>query len=193
VIFDRAGNLYGTTSAGGNTDCRCGTVYQLTPSGNGWAEHVLYSFQGGSDGDGPLGGLIFDQSGNLYGTASEGGSGGGGTVFTMRGGFDVLYSFRENGALGSPGPVSSLTMDAAGNIYGTTEMDGSGYGTVFKLTPSGSGWTYTLLHDFSSGDGHHVMSNVVLDKNGKLYGTARQGGTGGHCMAGCGTVWEITP
>jgi uncharacterized repeat protein (TIGR03803 family) len=85
-------------------------------------------------------------------------------------------------------------MDAAGNLYGTTAYDGSyGKGSVFKLTPSGGGWTYTALHDFTGGtDSQSPMSNVIFDVNGNLYGTAT-GGTGGCDGGGCGVVWEITP
>ena len=86
VILDEAGNLYGTTWEGGGSGCwgpGCGTVFQLTPSGSGWKENILYSFQYGTDGGYPIGGLIFDPSGNLYGTTTSGGSGGGGTVFEL--------------------------------------------------------------------------------------------------------------
>src|SRR5208283_2948580 len=143
VIFDQAGNLYGTTSAGGNPGCNglgCGTVFQLTPSASGWTENVLYSFQNGSDGANPIGGLIFDPSGNLYGTTG-------------------------------------------GVAKGTS--------TVFKLAPSGGGWTYTSLHDFCAGgapcrDGAQPWGNVVLDANGNLYGTASAGGTSDY-----GVVFQI--
>ena len=87
VIIDHAGNLYGTTLSGGNLNCHapdgCGVIYQLTPSGSGWVENILYTFQDGSDGANPNGGLIFDQSGNLYGTTNQGGTGQGGTVFEL--------------------------------------------------------------------------------------------------------------
>jgi uncharacterized repeat protein (TIGR03803 family) len=87
-------------------------------------------------------------------------------------------------------------MDAAGNLYGTTTNgDGAyGYGSVFKLTPSSGGWTYTSLHDFTGGsDGGFPASNVVFDRNGNLYGTASSGGLSGCGPLGCGLVWEITP
>ncbi len=81
-------------------------------------------------------------------------------------------------------------MDGVGNLYGTTYCDGAyGYGNVFKLTPSGAGWTYTSLHDFTGGrDGGIPISNVAFDTNGNLYGTTRAGGSQGF-----GVVWEITP
>jgi uncharacterized repeat protein (TIGR03803 family) len=189
LIFDGAGNLYGTTTSAGAYGY--GTVYQLEPSGGAWRENLLHSFQGGKDGSAPAAGLIFDQVGNLYGTTPLG-SLGNGTVFelTPSGGnwtFKLLYSFPgQNGG----GPMASLTMDAAGVLYGTTYGTGANnFGSVFKLTPSGGGWTYTSLHDFTGGDdGNNPISNVLLHPNGKLYGTASGGGSQGF-----GVVWEITP
>lgn len=189
VILDTASNLYGTTTAGGSSGH--GAVFELSPSGSGWTEQVLYSFQGGSDGGYPAGGLIFDQAGNLYGSTNKGGTGGGGTVFklTPSGGgwtYSLLYSF-SGGA--SCGPFAALSMDGAGNLYGTTLCDGTdNVGSVFKLTPSGGGWTYSSLHDFTGGsDGGRPYSNVVFDAAGNLYGTASGGGHG------VGVIWEITP
>src|SRR5581483_3699775 len=145
-----AGNLYGTATAGGTYGK--GVVFELSPSGGGWTEHVLYTFQGGNDGGQPVAGLIFDNAGNLYGATASWGSGGGGTVFKLSptGGawtYSVLTSLT-----GGDGPVASLTLDRSGNLYGTTFMDDpAGYGSVFRLAPSGSGWTYTDLHDFTGG------------------------------------------
>jgi len=183
VILDEAGNLYGTTPyGGGGCGIGCGTVYQLTPGGSGWNYSTLFWF-GGSYGEHPYGSLIFDQSGNLYGTTSSGGSGGGGTVFELSGGwFYLLYALPGRG---NPGPVASPTMDAAGNLYATTYSDGAyGLGAVFKLTPSDGGWIYTSLHDFTNGnDGMHPSGDLAMDVSGNLYGTTYEGGG----------VWEITP
>lgn len=190
IVDNNSGNLYGTTTYGGSL--ANGTVFQLTPSGSGWAENILSSFQEG--GSTPVGGLIFDQ-GNLYGTTSDVRIGTNGSVFELMpsGGnwvFTLLYRFGNAGD--SPaGPYSSLTMDAAGNLYGTTYRDGGAgdYGSVFKLTPGNGGWTYTDLHDFTGGsDGAFPVSNVVLDAGGNLYGTASAGGAYGY-----GVIWEITP
>ncbi len=192
MIFDNAGNLYGTTALGGSSNY--GTVFQLTPSGSGWTEKVIYSFQDGSDGGYPYAGLIFDQSGNLYGATTDGGTGGGGTVFELSpsgGGwtYSVLYSIP--GPLGYQcGPAWALVMDERGNLYDTTQCDGANtLGGVFKLTKAGASWTYTSLHDFAGGDdGGYPASSVVLDKSGNLYGTTNYGGTKGQ-----GVVWKITP
>ena len=202
VISDKAGNLYGTTQEGG-LHFR-GTVFQFTNSGSGWTGDLLYIFQGESDGGYPNAGLIFDHAGNLYGTTSAEGSGGGGTVFELSpsgGGwtYTVLYSFTGNKGVNCPnpgnqyggaGPWGSLAMDGAGNLYGTTLCDGANHaGNVFKLSPSGGGWAYTSLHDFTGGDdGEYPISNVTVDASGNLYGTAAGGGSQGH-----GVVWEITP
>ena len=202
VIFDQAGNLYGTTGYGG--DFNQGTVYRLSPSGSGWTLTILYSFQGADDGQQPASTLLMDQAGNLYGSTLVGGSGGGGTVFKLSpsgGGwsFSLIYDFVGQANQNFyPGPVNSLAMDAQGNLYGTAILDGAhGAGSVFKLTPSNGSWTYTSLHDFTGGtDGANPFSGVTLDANGNLFGTTLYGGTthGQECQStGCGVVWEITP
>ena len=170
-----------------------GTVYQLKLSGSGWAENILYSFQQGNDGLAPTAGLIFDPSGNLYGATQTGGIGGGGTAFELTplsGGtwnLSTLYGFLGP-AFG--GPYRSVIMDNAGNLYGTTSGDGAHqWGSVFKLTRSSGGWTYSSLHDFTGGtDGGTPYGSLVFDANGNLYGTTYAGGANGE-----GVVFEITP
>ncbi len=187
VILDSAGNLYGTTSAGGAHNW--GTVFELTPSGSGWTEQVLYNFTNGSDGRSPAGGVIFDSAGNLYGSAQYNGQNFGGTVFKLSpsgGGawtFTLLYSLSGRG-----GPGAHLTMDSAGNLYGTTNQDGiDEQGSVFELSPSGGGWVYTDLHDFTGGDdGALPIGAVAIDASGDIFGTTSQGGV--HS----GVVFEIT-
>ena len=189
VIFDQAGNLYGTTYEGGIMSTY-GSIYELTPSGSGWTQSTLHTLQEASDGAYPYGGVIFDQAGNLYGTTSYDGPDGAGTVFELSpsdGGWtlNVLHSFA-----GSEGPYGGVTMDAAGNLYGTTFAGGAHlFGSVYKLTPSGSGWTFTDLYDFTGGnDGGYPYGTVAIDANGNLYGTASHNGALGY-----GTIWEIMP
>ena len=181
VVFDHAGNLYGTTYAGGANSS--GTVYQLTLSGSGWQKTTLTDFTG--EQGFPFGGVALDAQGNVYGATIPGG-----TAFELQPAngswsFNLLHTFT-----GYAGPSDSLTMDAAGNLYGTSEADGLYQeGTVFKLTPSDGGWTYTDLHDFTGGsDGAFPVGSVTLDSQGNLYGTTNIGGT-----ANAGVVWEITP
>jgi uncharacterized repeat protein (TIGR03803 family) len=179
--------LYGTTSAGGAYGY--GTIFQLAASGSVWTETILHNFQDGDDGAVPYGGLIWDTLGNLYGAATEGGSGGGGTIFELtpaNGGwtFTALYS---NPGWGISGSFRNLALDASGNLYGTTHCDGANSaGTVYKLTPATGSWTYTSLYVFEGGsDGLYSFSNPVLESN-HLYGTTKQGGADGN-----GVIWEI--
>jgi uncharacterized repeat protein (TIGR03803 family) len=188
VTLDAHGNLYGTSSFGGANGV--GAIYKISRSGSGWTETVLYDFQGLNDGDFPVGGLVIDQAGNLYGTTFDGGINGGGIVyeFSPSGNgwtFTTLHSF--SGSFG--GPYNKLTL-ANGNIYGFTNSDGaSGLGSVFKLTPSNDGWTFTDLYDFVGGnDGGQPYGSVAVDGKGNVFGTAVIGGTQNQ-----GIVFEITP
>jgi len=200
VSFDQAGNLYGALQGGGiecNLPYYCGGIFEVSPSGSGWSGKTIYLFTK-DYGSNPVGGLLVDAAGNLYGTTPGGVSGGGGTVFELSPGnenwtIDTLYSFQSSDYYG--GPQNKLVMDAAGNLYGTTFRQGThDLGTVFKLAPSSRGWQYTLLHDFTGGsDGAWPRTNLVFDAEGNLYGTAAGGGTGGACDNGCGVIFEITP
>lgn len=192
VILDQAGSFYGTTYLDGLSNF--GTVFQLTCGAGRCTNTVLHSFTNGGDGGSPIGGLISDQSGNLYGVGSDGGTGGAGTVFELSPSgdswtFTVLYNFTSPLG-GQCGPRAGLFIDPVGNLYGTTYCDGAyGYGNVFELSPSNGGWTYKDLYDFRGGnDGKNPISNVSLHPNGKLYGTTSVGGTEGF-----GVVWELTP
>jgi uncharacterized repeat protein (TIGR03803 family) len=186
VIMDSAGDFYGVTFTDGAYGW--GTVFELVPSGAGWEKITLHDFTGG-DGRNPLAALIFDHSGDLIGTTTLGGGHGGGTVFQLTPSgdswtFSTLYSFS-----GAGGPDDRLAIDTAGNLYGTTYQDGPhNLGTVFKLSPSGQGWSYTSLQDFTGGsDGNQPLGGVSFDRNGNIYGTA-QGGT-----YQAGLVFQITP
>jgi len=245
VVFDKARNLYGVTTNGGDggSDCflgSCGTVYQLTPSGTSggpWVETVIYNFKGKSqnDGEDPYSGLLIDDAGNLYGATGYGGSGnctlvgtsvGCGTVFELSpppqpGGQwseTILYNLQG----GSDGylPYGDLTVDKAGNIYGST-LYGGGYGicdeniypncgTVFRLGPPqgpGGAWQETVLYSFKGEgvsfydpvvDGADPNGGLTLDSAGAIYGTTQYGGLAMACGgsaegSGCGTVFKLVP
>jgi uncharacterized repeat protein (TIGR03803 family) len=194
VIFDQFGALYGTTANGGAHNA--GTIFNLLPAGSGWIKNTLYSFYNTDDGELPFAGLVYDiANGSFYGAAAGGGTGAGGTAFELTPAlgnwtFTVLYPFPQAGNLTITGPQSALTMDLAGNLYGTTFQDGAhGQGSVFKLTFANGGWTHTSLYDFTGGnDGGISNTSVVFDSRGNLYGTTIFGGTTRN-----GVVFEITP
>lgn len=182
VVFDHAGNLYGTT----------GSVYELTPTGSGWVESILHRFYPITDGADPVG-VIVDGAGDLYGGTATAGQYGSGTIFELspsNGGwtFSVLVQVPGSYGCGVSGP---LVMDAANNLYGATTCGRAGM--VFKLSPSGGTWTFTDLYDFTGGsDGQTPNGGLVIDANGNLYGTTQEGGSGCYPY-GCGVVWKLTP
>jgi uncharacterized repeat protein (TIGR03803 family) len=202
LVRDAAGNMYGTTQKGGGNGCLggngCGTVFKIDAAGN---YTRLYSFTGprtNGDGSDSHAGLIRDASGNLYGTTYDGGAADKGTVFKLdtTGSETVLYSFTDqpDGA----NPIAGLVRDASGNLYGTTFFGGNagcqfGCGTVFKLDTTGK---ETVLYRFTGGsDGSNPYAGVIIDAQGNLYGTAGGGNGGPQCgfVAGCGTVFKLTP
>ena len=169
---DGAGNLYGTTQAGGTA--RAGVIFRVDKFGN---ETVLYNFSGGSDGKAPMAGLIGDAAGNIYGTTEYGGISGIGTVFKLdkTHKLTVLHSF-ATGSTDGQAPVGGLIRDSAGNLYGTTQYGGaSSQGTVFKIDASGH---FTILHSFTGNDGGNPAAGLLRDSSGNLYGTTQYGGTG---------------
>lgn len=200
VIFDTAGNLYGTTAVGGGSaTCTngCGTVFELSPSGSGWTEKVLYKFQGPTDGENPNAGVVMDTPGNLYGNTWQGGPGGGGTVWELSPSgsnytFTLLYSVPVSGFA-----VGRVARDSHGNLYEALQNGGANNdGQIFELTPSNGNWMFNDLHDFTGGsDGSNPIGGVVLDSSGNIYGTSLFGGanTCGNGAYGCGNVWEIAP
>jgi uncharacterized repeat protein (TIGR03803 family) len=190
VIRDAAGNLYGTTEAGGDLTCNdgvgCGTVFKLDTDGK---ETVLHSFTG-KDGTSPIAGVIRDAAGNLYGTTPQGGAFSSGTVFKLdtSGNETVLYNFM-GGRGGTDGsyPDGALIRDAAGNLYGTTQLGGNySFGTVFKVDSTGK---ETVLYRFFGGwNGRNPSGGVIMDKGGNLYGTTEVGGDSFD-----GTVFKLSP
>lgn len=198
VVFDRSGNLYGTTFYGGTLGE--GTVFELSPQEGGWTETVLQSFNG-FGGNWPTANVVLDASGNLYSTTFFGGALGYGIAFELTpasgGGWTEigLHGFSKSDKDGLY-PRSGLAFDASGNLYGTTPGGGSAsYGTVFELTrDAGGGWTETLLHNFTNTNGGAPYGSLVIDAAGNIYGTASEGGgTSSACAYGCGTVFELTP
>jgi hypothetical protein len=199
--FDPAANLYGITSGGGFGNS--GTVFKLTPNHDAsWTEKVLYRFLAGKDGGHSQAGLTFDQAGNLYGTTASNR----GAVFQLTPNSDgswteqVLHRFTKTETDGKS-PWAGVTLDAAGNLYGTTQKggivtvtgcidgEGQGCGVVFKLTPnSKGGWRETVLKAFSDHPAALPYTGVILDAAGNLYGT-----THGEPPTSVGTVFEITP
>ena len=180
------GNFYGTTYLGGSKEL--GTVFKITPSGT---LTTLHSFDG-ADGSQPLAGLVQGSDGNFYGTTNMGGSQGDGEIFkiTPSGTLTTLHSFCSRTACkDGRNPFAGLVQGTDGNFYGTTLEGGAkGFGTVFKITPSG---TLTTLHSFctQSGcpDGQFPQTGLVQATNGNLYGTTITGGAYGD-----GTIFEIT-
>jgi len=187
VIFDSAGNLYGTTGSGGIKGN--GVVFELSRAGKKWKEAVLHKFIG-TDGANPAGGLIMDAAGNFYGT-TQSGPAGTAIVFELSpsGGSwteQVIYTIAQPLLVGLP---NGLTMDTTGNIFGTTNF------TVFELSPDGLGaWNPTVLHTFAGGpkDGAYAVGAPVLDQAGNLYGTTENGGAYGEKDFGYGTVWKLS-
>jgi uncharacterized repeat protein (TIGR03803 family) len=205
LIFDAAGDLYGTTTSGGTSDD--GTVFELTRALSGWSETVLYSFHGGVDGKTPVGNLVMDGFGNLYGTTAFGGTGdceyGCGTVFELTPPAvngepwieSIIYSFQ--GGTDGVAPTGEVTLDTFGNLYGTTQEGGSlqcpndedvGCGTVFELSLLSGVWTKTILYNFQGGkhNGAFPSAGVTMDIAGNLYGTTSSGGT-----KNLGTVYQL--
>jgi uncharacterized repeat protein (TIGR03803 family) len=192
LLFDRAGNIYGTTKQGG--DYGSGTVYELTKSNNGfWIESVIYSFPGsGSDGYFPAGGLVVDSAGNLYGTTTTGGSGCEcGIVFELSpsgSGWTETVIHQFQGPDGST-PYATLTLGPSGEIYGATAGGGSGNaGVIFEMSPSGGSWSYSVLYQFQGTSPGGPNGPLVLDAAGDLYGTAAADGAYGF-----GSVFKLTP
>jgi uncharacterized repeat protein (TIGR03803 family) len=221
LAIDSAGNLYGTTELGGNGACirvknpvGCGIVFELSyAAATGWTEKVLYTFQGayGSDGSSPTARLVFDGSGNIYGTTSTGGmfnrnctevdyGPGCGTVFELTpsaSGWNETILYKFIGGTKDGSSPSGLVWDQQGNLYGPLDnAAASDFGAIFKLAPStGGAWTESLVYNFGTGtDGRFPQGALVFGKSGHLYGTTVGGGVaGGALNNGQGTVFEFTP
>lgn len=201
VAFDRSGNLYGTTAMGGGAtgcvDDGCGTVFELTPNGNGtWTKSTVYAFQGGTDGNEPTAGVAVDQAGNLYGTTAIGGSGciagGCGIAFQLTphgSGWTetLLHVFQDSTDGAVPG---QLSFDGSGNLWGPT-VDGGQYelyGAIFELTPfEGGGWHFVSQYSFNQAQAEGTTT-LTIDSAGDIYGCS---GRGGHNEGG--VIFSLTP
>jgi uncharacterized repeat protein (TIGR03803 family) len=198
LIFDPAGNLYGITQNGGGGNT--GTVFELSPSGGGWTEQVIYNIPDGNNSPGTAG-LTMDAAGNIFGVSgflpgivfelSPNGSGGWNP--------NAIHTFAgppKDGEL----PDSTLVLDKAGNLYGTTVLGGAhgvpaqSGGTVYELSPGKNGkWTEKILYSFKGlvggvrQDGREPYAGIVFDASGNIYGTTAAGGM----YADYGTVFEL--
>lgn len=192
VSFDANGNIYGTTSGGG--EYGAGVIFKLSPGPNGtWSIGVIHNFDG-TDGSEPHGGVAFDQEGNAFGTTQLGGAYDGGVVYELTPGPDGwTYTVIQN--LGGPNnpaccPLGNLALDLKGNIYGASYAD-------FEVSPSPEGWVETVLHIFTgqNGDGYGPEAGPILDSRSNLYGTTEGGGGSPKCSVryGCGTIYELQP
>ena len=198
LVFGPDGALYGAAGYGGTSGA--GLIYRFSPDAKGkWKEEALYNFGNGADGGYPYCTPIFDGNGNLYGTTLNGGNAGNGVVFELAppaSGHSwtetVLHSF--DSADDGVEPRMGVIMDAAGNLYGTTESGGNiGYGAVFEMNPPAQGqqtWTESVIYnfDFSPNGGSPGYSGLVMDASGNLFGTTQTGGTGEN-----GVVFELSP
>ena len=181
LIRDSAGNLYGTTQLGGDT--QYGTVFKLEPSG---VESVLHSFTS-AEGNEPLSSLVRDRSGNIYGSTYFGGPSDNGGVFRLTPHGECTFLHYFIGSTDGARPYAGLILDASGNLYGTTYLGGTkDKGIVFEISSSGS---ETILHNFVGGtDGANPYSPLIRDEQGNLYGTTGRGGSAGN-----GTIFKLTP
>jgi uncharacterized repeat protein (TIGR03803 family) len=194
LLFDAAGNIYGVNTVGGANGF--GNVYELAHSGGKWQLTTLYSFKDQPDAASPYGGLIFDKSGNLYGTTYYAGANDVGTVYKLthsNGAWteSVIYSFK--GGSDGDSPISTLVSDAKGNLYGTTSDGGAagcGCGTIFRMTPgSGGTWTESVVYRFpGTPKPGFAYNGMVSDGKGNFYGATVHGGAGND-----GTIYQFIP
>jgi uncharacterized repeat protein (TIGR03803 family) len=214
LIIGPDGGFYGTTGMSGGSQCfpLCGAVFEIKQTSTGWQYHIVHNFRGPNhDGESPIGPLLFDNVGNLYGTTSAVNSTGCftrhtdcGTVFklspTSKGGWEETILYRFTGRADGAWPAGNLVLDSAGNLYGYTLGGGNGKrcsqvcGVVYELSPGASGWTETVLHTFTGGSDGYTPRGLTPDTSGNLLGVAESGGTANsNCEAGCGTVFKLTP
>lgn len=185
VIMDKRGNLYGTTVGGGPDND--GAVFKLAPDGSETVLHFFTNIAG--DGNSPMGSLVADKHGNLYGTTQLGGANDLGTVFKLTpGGRETIFHSFTGAPNDGTEPSAGLIIDSQGNLYGSTWAGGAdNMGSVFRLAPDGS---ETILHSFAGppGDGRGPQGDLTMDKSGNLYGSTYEGGANGD-----GTLFQLAP
>ena len=189
LTADASGNLFGTTGGGGALGY--GTVFVIPKTAGGYGTLSMFATFDNTNGNSPYAGLIADASGNLFGTTRYGGSLGYGTVFEIpktAGGYGTLSTIASFALTNGSGPYAGLTVDAAGNLFGTTQSGGaSGYGTVFEIPKTAGGYgTLSTIVDFTFTNGASPSSGLTVDAAGNLFGTTQSGGATGN-----GTVFEI--
>jgi uncharacterized repeat protein (TIGR03803 family) len=211
LVFDSSGAMYGSAAVGAHAgNCSifgfvgCGTIFKLTPhTGGTWTFTVLHTFTGGTDGGNPESTLLFDKSGNLYGTTYGGGQFGFGVAYELiphangKWGEKVLHTFKGGGD--GTNPIGGLIFDTAGNLYGTTFYGGNtqcniagnpiGCGIVYELTANASGtWTQKVLTRFHGTPNSTPGNDLVMDSHGNFFGPAA-----GFDTASDGSIYELTP
>jgi uncharacterized repeat protein (TIGR03803 family) len=187
LVFDGAGNIYGTTSSGGASGQ--GVVFELSPSGAGWTESVLYNFAGGRDGAVPYSGVTFDAAGNLYGTTTLGGAHSVGTVYELtasQSGWSETTLFAFDGSDHSFTPYGGVIFDRQGNLYGTACGGPNDGGTVYELAAGDGGWAYNLAYGFSGYAG--PRDAPTMDASGNIFLTNLNSG-----FYQAGSVYQLTP
>jgi uncharacterized repeat protein (TIGR03803 family) len=207
LVIDRNGTIYGTTYSGGKQICPggqgpvgCGVVFKLISTKGLWGEELVHSFTGSKDGYRSSAGLVFDSVGNLYGTATAGGTSGEGVLFRLapphKAGAPWTESLLHQFGAGTDGVLpGGLVFDSSGRLCGVARGGKLPGGVVFRLTlQQGNRWTYALLYNLGgSPDGAWPQAAPVFDGKGNIYGTTLEGGTGQNCQGGCGTVFETLP
>lgn len=201
LVFDSAGNIYGTTEAGGATGN--GIVFKLIPpkiAGGAWTEKIVHTFEGGlNDGMRPMAEVVLDKQGNVFGTTTGGGTHNQGIAYELSAPNNyaetILYDFKGIIANDASSP-NGLIFDASGNLFGTSEVGGNGNnGTIFKLTHTSTGWEEAVLHNFTPAEGTNSFVPMIFGADGHLYGSGWVGGDSGSMSstAGGGSVFEFVP
>jgi hypothetical protein len=212
LTIDSPGTVYGTAYTGGNTACTygCGVVFSLNRTSTGsWNFSRLFAFNG-ADGQSPAAGLVFDRAGNIYGNTGAGGNTGSGDNCPGVGTCGVVYKLSQNngtwkestlykftGNSDGSEPRDGVSLDAQGNVFGAAGYGGqqdcgnSGYppgcGTIWEVSPSSTGWTFSLVHAFTGGDGEIPNGSLIVTATGNLIGTSVVG-DGGY-----GNIFVLSP